>query len=146
MNLTPHFTLEELTFSDTARRRGIDNAPSLAVLDRLQLTAQKLEQVRVLLGNVAVRVTSGYRCLELNRLLGSADSSAHIQGLAADFVAPAHGDPLAIARHLASFAESLAFDQLIYEFGSWVHIGFTVTAPRHQVLTIDETGTREGLP
>lgn len=144
MNLSPHFTLQEFTFSDTALRLGIDNTPSPEALTELQKTAQLLEHVRSILGGVSIRVTSGYRCFALNRAIGSKDSSAHVLGMAADIQVPDYGPPLKVATELASYAELLDFDQLIVEFGAWVHIGRRAD-PRHMLLTIDERGTREGL-
>lgn len=145
MNLSAHFTLEEMIFSDTARRLSIDNTPSRAILTALQRTAERLELVRSILDGAPIRITSGYRCVALNRALMSLDTSAHVQGLAADFVAPSRGTPLELARELATYAGSLQFDQLIWEYDDWVHIGWRDGPPRQQVLTIDDRGTLEGL-
>lgn len=144
MNLTPHFTLAEMTFSDTALRRGIDNTPPPAVLAELQKTAQMLEHIRSILGGASIRVTSGYRCLAVNRAIGSSDTSAHLLGMAADIQVPDYGEPLKVAREIASYAASLDFDQVIWEFGAWTHVGRRAN-PRRQLLTIDASGTREGL-
>ena len=144
-NLTSNFTLEELVASDTAARLGINNTPPPQVVAELQQTAALLEQIRTLLGGLPVRVSSGYRCLALNRALRSADTSAHVLGQAADFVVPGFGSPLAICRTLAPHQPALQFDQLIHEFGSWVHIGRRTLAPRGDLLTIDNAGTHTGL-
>lgn len=146
MNLSPHFTLEEFIFSDTATRLGIDNSPRPPILTNLQRTAQKMELVRTMLGNRPVRITSGFRCAELNAMVKGAANSAHVQGLAADFRCDGYGDPLAVCRELRTFAASLDFDQLIWEFGSWTHIGFSTGPSRRQVLTINPQGTFPGLP
>lgn len=138
MNLSTHFTLEELTFSQTAAREGIDNTPPPEVVARLKHTALGLEAVRVRLG-VPLSVSSGYRCLALNRLLGSKDSSAHVQGDAADFIAPGFGSPATVVSSLKD--AGIAFDQLIVEFGRWVHISFA-PAMRGELLVIDTHGTR----
>lgn len=131
MNLTPHFTVEELTASDTATRLGIDQIPQPSVLRNLCRLAQKLEVVRSILG-VPLVVTSGYRSPELNKAVGGARDSAHLTGNAADFRAPEFGTPQEIAKFLAE-RPNLDFDQLIFE-GTWVHIAFTDN-PRRQVLT-----------
>ncbi|WP_423379547.1 D-Ala-D-Ala carboxypeptidase family metallohydrolase [Burkholderia sp. LMG 32019] len=133
-NLTAHFTLEELTASDAARRRGIDNTPSAAVTANLRRTAETLERVRDVLGGRPVIITSGYRAAALNHAVGGVPSSAHLSGLAADFVCPKFGMPLDICRAIA--ASTIEFDQLIQE-GTWVHIGLAPigTKPRRQVLT-----------
>ena len=80
--LTPHFTLDELTFSQTAVRHGIDNTPTPEIVDNLLRLAERLEEVRNLLG-VPILVSSGYRSSELNALIpGASASSAHVVGLA----------------------------------------------------------------
>lgn len=134
MNLSRHFTLEELTVSQTAVRAGLPNTPSQAAQNNLRLTAAMLEQVRVLLRNRAIKVTSGFRSVAVNELLGSHVTSGHCQGLAADFICPNFGTPRQICE--AIVASDIVFDQLIYE-GSWIHIS-TVTRSkkaRRQVLT-----------
>ena len=121
MNLSQHFTLEEATHSGLAIRLGITNQPSEACIERMRDAAGQMEAVRTLLGGVKIWVTSWYRCLALNRALRSADTSAHIQGWAIDFVAPPFGTPLQVCR--AILDAHILMDQLIYE-GSWVHISF----------------------
>ncbi|KVM65603.1 peptidase M15 [Burkholderia gladioli] len=134
MKLTDHFTLSELTQSETAARRSIDNTPSSETLVNLTRTAQLLEKVRAELGDKPVLISSGYRCHALNRAVGGATNSAHGQGLAADFICPGFGSPFDICKRLA--AARIEFDQLIQE-GTWVHIGLAAAGkkPRHQVLT-----------
>lgn len=147
MKLTPHFDLAEFTVSQEAVRRGIANTVTPPIVEELRKTAGLLEEVRALLGR-PVLVTSGYRCAELNAAIGGSTSSAHMWGGAADIIVPGFGSPLEVARTLAAYAESLDFDQLIYEFAAWTHIGRAPAGqrPRRQVLTIDRAGTREGLP
>lgn len=144
MNLTAHFTLEELTQSGYAERMGIDNTPDEVVQGRLVYLAGKLELARAILG-APLLVSSGYRCQALNRAVGSKDTSAHMQGLAADFICPGFGSPLVVAQRLASRKAELGFDQLIHEFRRWVHIGFRLDSPRGELLTIDANGVRVGL-
>ena len=90
--LTPHFTLEEFTFSQTATRKGIDNTPHEGILDNLCILANGMEHVRNLL-NAPIHVSSGYRCPELNDLLGSKRTSQHTKGLACDFTSNVYGSP-----------------------------------------------------
>ena len=142
--LSPHFTLAELTVSDTAARKGIDNTPSPAMIENLKKTAALLEEVRTLLGGKPIIVTSGYRCLALNRAIGSGDSSQHVQGQAADFSCPGFGPPLQIAQAIYAAKPPIKFDQLIHEFQSWVHISWA-PEPRMMALTINENGTNYGL-
>lgn len=144
MNLSPHFTLDELVASQTAARLGIDNTPPADIIERLRhLCLVALEPARTLLGNKAVTITSGFRCLAVNRAIGSGDTSAHVRGLAADFICPGFGTPLDICRAISQ--SDIAFDQVIHEFGSWCHLGLSATLPRRMLLTIDGAGTRYGL-
>jgi hypothetical protein len=131
--LAVHFSLEELTRSSTATRLGIDNTPDDTVLANLQLLADGLENVRELLGvvNTPMIIDSGYRCPQLNRVIGGATNSAHTLGFAADFICPSVGTPLSIVSRIV--ASDLQFDQVIQE-GNWVHISFA-PAMRRSVLT-----------
>lgn len=146
MQLTEHFTLAELIRSKKADEKGIDNTPSEAIVEELRATALMMERVREILGAPIV-ISSGYRCLELNRLLGSKDTSAHVAGRAVDFTCPDFGTPLEVAKRLATRQALLGFDQLIHEFRRWVHIGRAAgqNTPRGELLTIDQRGTRAGL-
>lgn len=140
MQLSEHFTLAEYVTSETAARRGIDNTPREAqVLANLRRMAAVMEEVRLLLG-AAIIVTSGYRCLELNSAIGSKPSSAHVVGLATDFIAPAFGVPYDVCRAIEPHVPRLGIDQLIYEH-TWVHIGLRAAEARHQVMTLKPGGT-----
>lgn len=128
------FWLSEFLRSDTATRRGIANVPDQAALLNLRtVLAPGMERVRNLLA-VPVQITSGYRSPAVNAAVGGAKSSQHVQGLAADFIAPDFGTPRSIARYLMTHAPDLRFDQLIFE-GTWVHISFSADKPRGEVLT-----------
>jgi hypothetical protein len=116
--LSAHFSLEEMT---ATQQRGLDNRPTSAVLKRLNATARVLEEVRVLLGDTPMLITSGYRSPAVNRAVGGSATSAHMRGEAADFICPRFGSPLAVCRAIAD--SGLAFDQLIEEAGAWVHLG-----------------------
>ena len=141
MNLTEHFTLEELIATS---HRNIDNTPPPETVDKLRATARGLEHVRLVLG-VPVLINSGYRCPALNDLVGGSANSQHMRGEAADFVAPAYGLPIAVCRAIE--AADIRFDQLIWE-GSWTHISFVEDRkPRRSVLTwIRGVGYENGLP
>lgn len=130
MDLTEHFTLEEFTTSQTAARRGIDNTPPDEMIPRLKLVAEAMEHVRYFL-KAPIKISSGFRCLELNRAIGSSDHSAHVAGWAVDFTSPKFGTPYEICERLIDLR--IPFDQLIYE-GSWVHISFD-PRNRMEVLT-----------
>jgi putative chitinase len=141
--LSRYYTLARLAHSDTAARRGIDNAPPAALLPNLRLLARGLDRVRRLLGH-PLEISSGYRCPELNALVGGVPTSQHALGLAVDFTCPGFGSPLAVARALRD--SDIAFDQCIYEFAEWIHLSFG-PAPRRRVLTIYDAreGYLEGL-
>ena len=129
--LSDHFSQDELTASQTATRQGIKNTPSPAVVENLRMLAALLEQVRTLLGDRSIHISSGYRSLALNRYIGSHDLSAHVRGYAADFTCPAFGTPIEVAKEIAE--SNLKFDQLIYE-GTWIHISCD-PQNRRQLLT-----------
>ena len=120
MNLTPHFTLEEMTFSEVAARLGLDNTPGLTVAANLKLVAAFMEKIRTLLWDKSIVVRSGYRSVEVNQAVGGVATSAHCHGLACDFVCPAFGAPVEVA--LAILKSDIGYDQLILEYG-WVHVG-----------------------
>ena len=132
MQLTPNFSLAELTVSDTARRRGLDNAPTAAHLRNLRRIAALLEEIRALFG-VPLQITSGYRNPQVNALVGGVPTYAHALGLAADFHVQGIDD-LSASRRIRD--SGIVFDQLIYEAGRCVHVGLLPAgkALRRQVL------------
>ena len=140
--MTPHFSLDELIFSNTAIRLGIDNTPTEKDKENLKRLAEGLEEVRTKLDSNPIKISSGYRCLKLNRILKSRDTSYHTRGLAADFTCPRFGSVDEVMRAIAD--SGIEFDQLIYEFDSWIHIGFAEEGvkPRRQMLIIDKKGVR----
>lgn len=144
--LTEHFTLEEFTDSQTAARKGIPNVPPVGSPERanLQRTAETMEEVRTILGSKPILVSSGYRSPAVNAAVGGSKSSAHMSGLAVDFSCPGFGTPFDICKALQPKLKELQIDQLIWEFGTWVHLGLSDT-PRHMALTIDAKGTRTGF-
>ena len=131
--LTPNFTLEELTHSQTAVRRGIKNEANPVIKNNLTIVAANMEEVRKLLGNNPIAINSGYRNLEVNRLIGGSTKSAHMEGWAVDFTCHRFGTPAQIVDAIK--ASDIKFDQLIEEGGinGWVHISFA-PARRRQVL------------
>lgn len=134
--LSPHFSLEELTQSDTGARLRLDNTPPAEVLKVLRNTAVRMEAVRELLGRRVISVNSGYRSPEVNKAVGGAATSAHVLGYAVDFNCWSCGSPLKVCRLID--ASNLEFDQLIEE-GTWVHISFDPRM-RGQVLTKSPKG------
>lgn len=119
--LSDNFTLAEMTH--TGQR--LDNTPPAKALAQLYLTADRMERVRSILGDNPIRVTSGYRSPAVNKAVGGSANSAHMTGHAVDFTCPGFGTiPEVVAALVAARDELGPFDQIIEEFGSWVHIGF----------------------
>lgn len=137
MNLSPHFTLEELTATS---HKALDNTPSAVVVARLKTLASALEDARALLGH-PIHVNSAYRSPAVNKAVGSKPTSAHIQGWAADIICPSFGSPLQVAERLASGLRG--WDQIIYE-GTWVHLSID-PRNRKQVLTLRGRSYIEGI-
>ncbi|WP_374576125.1 D-Ala-D-Ala carboxypeptidase family metallohydrolase [Phenylobacterium sp.] len=142
IRLSPHFTLEELTQSQTATRKGIDNTPAPSVIEALGDTAERMEAVRAVLGDRAISVSSGYRSPELNREIGGVRRSAHLSGRAVDFNCFSFGDPLEVCKAIA--ASQIEFDQLIEE-GTWVHLSFDPRLRRQVLTKARDGGYRSGL-
>jgi hypothetical protein len=146
--LTEHFTLEELTASETAARNGWDNTPNEAETKNLERLALMLEQVRKIL-NKPILINSAFRSKKVNDGVGSKDTSQHRIGCAADIRVPGM-NPDQVCR--AIIASDIQYDQLIREFynpdskaGGWTHISIPNTkemTPRGQTLIIDSKGTR----
>lgn len=133
MKLSPNFSLDELTHSEIAVRRGIDNTPDADVRQNLGMLADGLQRVRSVLGH-PMRISSGYRSPAVNAAVGGSATSAHMRGLAADFTCPGFGSPRDVVMAIVNYAETINFDKVILEFGKWVHIQFR-DQPRRQVLT-----------
>lgn len=137
MNLSPNFSLEELTTSQTAARKGLNNSPSPEVLKNLQELASFLEQLRTFL-NKPIKINSGYRSPEVNKAIGGSSNSQHCKGQAADIVVPGLTPDQVVQAIIKS---SLSYDQVIREFDSWTHVSIS-SKPRKQSLIIDKAGTR----
>lgn len=134
--LSKSFSLQEATVSQTAARNGIDNQPDQKQLSNMVAAANKLQLLRDHLGE-PLRVTSWLRTAELNAIIpGSSKTSAHMDGYAID----CHVDsmsPYLLCSKAEKFLkkEGIAFDQIIHEYGSWMHISFDPKG-RQQTLTI----------
>jgi zinc D-Ala-D-Ala carboxypeptidase len=140
--MTPHFTLDELTASETAERNGWDNTPNEQELANLQRLAEFLEDIKEALGGKPIMVNSAFRSKQVNDAVGSKDSSQHRVGCAVDIRVPGL-TPDQVVR--AIIASGLPYDQVIREFDRWTHVSVPNTPeakPRKQALIIDRTGTR----
>ena len=138
MKLSKNFSLKELTRSQTAIRHGIINLPNQEQLVCLTaLTTAILQPIREVHGRVDIN--SGLRVLELNRKIGSGDTSQHVLGQAADLECPSI-DNLQLAKWIE---QNLTFDQLILEFyeqgeptSGWIHVSYNNQGEnRGRVLT-----------
>jgi uncharacterized protein YcbK (DUF882 family) len=142
MNITPNFSLEELTASETAERNGWDNNPNGYERENLSRLADLLEQVKVVLGGKPIMINSAFRSKQVNDAVGSKDNSQHRTGCAADIRVPGMTPDQVVKAVIAS---GIGYDQIIREFDRWTHISIpnTVdTSPRKQALIIDKAGTR----
>lgn len=126
------FTLAEMTISEHAARFGINNAPPAGAVDALMaLCATVLDPLRAELGR-PIHVLSGYRSADVNRAVGSKPTSQHIAGEAADITVPGMAVRDLVERIRVM---QLPFDQLIDEFGRWVHVSHARFGPqRGQVM------------
>lgn len=131
-----YFTLEELTASLTAKRKGINNTPSADIVANLQrLVTNVLDPLRTEWGKPII-VSSGYRCPKLNTAVGGAKNSQHTLGQAADI--RTLSDKPEENRKLRDLLIklNLPYDQLIDEFGcDWIHVSFSTSHNRRQMLS-----------
>ena len=139
MQLSEHFTLEELTHTD---HRELSNEPNESETENLKRLAEFLEQVKTVLGGKPVMVNSAFRSKAVNDAVGSKDTSQHRVGCAADLRIPGM-EPNEVVK--AVIASGIEYDQIIREFDRWTHISVpnkTTDNPRRQALIIDKAGTR----
>jgi uncharacterized protein YcbK (DUF882 family) len=139
MQLSEHFTLEELTHTD---HREFDNTPNEQETVNLIRLAGLLEDVKIALDGKPIMVNSAFRCKQVNDAVGSKDSSQHRIGCAADIRVPGMTPDEVVKAVIAS---GIGYDQVIREFDRWTHISVPNTkdmTPRRQALIIDKSGTR----
>lgn len=139
MNLSAHFTLDELTHTD---HRELDNTPNEQELENLKRLAAFLEEVKTVLGGKPIMVNSAFRSKAVNDAVGSKDTSQHRVGCAADIRVPGM-TPDEVVR--AIIASKIGYDQVIREFDRWTHVSIPnhpENTSRLQALIIDKAGTR----
>ena len=137
--LSPHFSLEELTATD---HREVDNTPDETAMVNLTRLAEFLERVKMLLNNKPIMINSAFRCKQVNDAVGSKDTSQHRLGCAADIRVPGMTPDQVVQAIINS---GLPFDQVIREFDRWTHVSIPNREgeqPRGQALIIDKAGTR----
>ena len=128
-----HFGIDEFTFSATAQAMGIINDPSSLELANLRfLCRELLEPARKVIGE-PIHITSGYRCLALNRAVGGVAQSYHVRGLAADLhiVSDAHASRLADALNAQPYCDLILVEHA--HGASWLHVQARKLSPRHRV-------------
>ena len=131
--------IEELYASDTAKRLGIDNRPSVQqMINLVYLSAYVLEPLRVAM-NEPIKIGSGFRCKALNKAVGGVYNSQHLKGQAVDLCID--GDIAKGKKWFNYIKDHLPFDQLIWEHNSkgtyWIHVSFVFPdfgKNRHQVI------------
>jgi len=137
--VTMHFMIEELYASDTAKRLGIDNRPSVQqMINLVYLSSYVLEPLRVAM-NEPIKIGSGFRCKALNKAVGGVYNSQHLKGQAVDLCID--GDIAKGKKWFNYIKDHLPFDQLIWEHNAkgtyWVHVSFVFPdfgKNRHQVI------------
>lgn len=145
--MTPTYTLADLTRSQVATRRGIDNTPppeAAASLERLRLQVlEPLAEECRRRGLPVPQVTSGYRAPAVNAAVGGSPTSQHVRGEAADLVLPGH--PAETLYQLLRTV-GLPFDQLIQEFDSWVHVSWAARRRQSCLRAVRVGSTTRYLP
>ena len=140
MNLSEHFTFEELTITD---HREFDNTPNVEETEILTRLAEFLERIKIVLDGKPIMVNSAFRSEAVNNAVGSRNTSQHRIGCAADIRVPGMTPDEVVKAVIAS---GIGYDQIIREFDRWTHISIPNTkdmTPRRQALIIDKSGTRQ---
>lgn len=124
--MAKYFTLKEMTYSDTAKKYGIDNTPSPGVIEHLNELMNFLDPLREAWGS-PITVNSGYRCEYLNTKVGGSPTSVHKRGWAADLV-PKNGKMKEFKKFIKEYLKDKKYDQCLIEKNSktgveWVHVG-----------------------
>ena len=139
MNLSEHFTFEELTITD---HREFDNTPNVEETENLTRLAEFLERIKIVLNGKPIMVNSAFRSEAVNNAVGSRNTSQHRIGCAADIRVPGMTPDEVVKAVIAS---GIGYDQIIREFDRWTHISIPNTEeaePRGVALIIDKSGTR----
>lgn len=142
MKLTEHFTLEEMTASEDAARNGLKNTPSDAAIQNLKILCRNVLEPLRLIVKKPVIVHSGYRSKKVNEAIGGATNSQHMKGQAADFIVPG----MTVEEVFKIVADRLPFDQLIEEFGEWVHVSYAPKLRHQKLRAIRVNGKTQYIP
>jgi zinc D-Ala-D-Ala carboxypeptidase len=148
MQISKHLSLAEVSRSETAKRKGINNTPSGEHLENFKKLAENVfEPIREHFG-VPIHISSGYRSKELNAAIGGSATSQHCSGEAIDIDMDGSASGITNAQVFNFIKDNLNFDQLIWEFGSstnpdWVHVSYETTGKqRKQILKAVKSGSK----
>lgn len=130
-----YFNMHQFFFSATAIRLKINNKPTQQIFTNLQKIGTIMDTIRQYIKK-PIKITSGYRCPKLNDFVGGSVNSQHMKGLAVDFqVVGLSNIGLKDLFKQLSKGKIVQFDQLIFQYNSWIHISIS-DKPRHEVLVI----------
>lgn len=146
MKISNHLSLAEVSRSETAKRKGINNTPSGEHLENFKKLAENVfEPIREHF-NVPIHISSGYRSKELNAAIGGSSTSQHCTGEAIDIDMDGSSSGVTNKNIFDFIKDKLDFDQLIWEFGTdknpdWVHVSYESTGKqRKQILKAVRSG------
>ena len=131
MKLSDNFYLNEFTVSQVAERHGYKNEPNEKQIGNLRLLCVNVLQPLREIINVPIFINSGFRSFDVNAAVGGRFNSQHLEGKAADFIVYS----LDLVDVFNIIMRRLLFDQLIYEFGKWIHISWNGESNRKEVMT-----------
>ena len=130
IRLTNNFYLKEFVISQVAERHGYKNEPNEKQIDNLRLLCVNVLQPLREIINVPILINSGFRSFDVNAAVGGRSNSQHLEGKATDFVVPS----MNLVDVLNTIIQELSFDQLIYEFGKWIHVSWNGDKNRKDVM------------
>jgi hypothetical protein len=131
LKLTNNFYLKEFVISQVAERHGYRNEPNEKQIENLKLLCVNVLQPLREIINVPIFINSGFRSFDVNAVVGGRYNSQHIEGKAADFIVPS----LNLVDVFNIVLQNISFDQLIYEFGKWIHVPWNGELNRKEVMT-----------
>lgn len=130
MRLTKNFILSEFTTSQVAERFGYNNEPDEKQIENLKLLCVNVLQPLRDKIRVAIFINSGFRSFHVNAAVGGRFNSQHLEGKSADFIVPS----MDLADVFNLIREDFQFDQLIFEFGKWIHVSWNGESNRKDVM------------
>ncbi len=151
MKISEHLDLSEIIRSDSAKRNGISNMPTPEHIENFKILATKVfEPIREHFG-VPIHISSGYRSIELNRLIKGSSSSQHCKGQAVDIDMDNSTNGVTNADVFNYIKDNLPFDQLIWEFGNednpdWVHVSYVPEGRKQILKAVKIKGQTKYLP